>query len=70
MNTTLDQVTKMHQTFLKNKGIPLKPEHADVPNIYWTPKLHKNPYEARFIAGSRKCTTKSLSVLLTQALKG
>ena len=31
--------------------------------------MHKNPYKARFIAGSRKCTTKTLSVLLTQALK-
>ena len=31
--------------------------------------MHKNPYKARFIAGSRKCTTKTLSILLTQGLK-
>ena len=32
------------------------------------PELHKNPYKERYIAGSSKCTTKSLSVILTQIL--
>ncbi|KAJ8299058.1 hypothetical protein KUTeg_023118 [Tegillarca granosa] len=31
-------------------------------------KTSKNPYKERYIAGSSKCTTKSLSVILTQIL--
>ena len=36
--------------------------------MYWIPKLHKNPYKQRFIAGSAKCSTKGLSQLLTTLL--
>ncbi|KAJ8314953.1 hypothetical protein KUTeg_007103 [Tegillarca granosa] len=39
-----------------------------MPYLYWIPKLHKKPYKERYIAGSSKCTTKSLSVILTQIL--
>ena len=38
----------------------------DLPYIYWIPKMHKNPYKHRFIAGSSKCSTKPLSILLTK----
>ena len=31
----------------------------------WIPKLHKTPYKQRYIAGSSKFSTKSLSKLLT-----
>ena len=31
--------------------------------------MHKSPYKARFIAGSKTCTTKLLSTLLTRALQ-
>ena len=30
--------------------------------------MHKNPYKHRFIAGSQKCSTKPLSILLTKLL--
>ena len=36
--------------------------------LYWLPKLHKNPYKARFIANSSSCTTTELSKLLTSCL--
>ena len=36
--------------------------------MYWIPKLHKNPYKARFIANSSACTTTHLSKLLTSCL--
>ena len=32
------------------------------------PKMHKNPFKHRFIAGSSKCSTKPLSILLTKLL--
>ena len=43
-------------------------EELDLPYIYWIPKMHKNPYKHRFIAGSSKCSTKPLSILLTKLL--
>ena len=39
-----------------------------LPTMYWLPKLHKNPYKARFIANSSSCTTTTLSTLLTSCL--
>ena len=39
-----------------------------LPTMYWIPKLHKNPYKARFIANSKSCTTTKLSLLLTSCL--
>ena len=35
---------------------------------YWLPKLHKQPYKARFIANSSPCTTTELSKSLTPCL--
>ena len=40
-----------------------------LPKLFWIPKLHKNPYKFRFIAGARSCTTKSLSVMVNLGLK-
>ena len=39
-----------------------------LPTFYWLPKLHKQPYKARFIANSSSCTTTSLSKVLTSCL--
>ena len=36
-----------------------------LPTFYWLPKLHKQPYKARFIANSSVCTTTELLKLLT-----
>ena len=38
------------------------------PNINLIPKMHKNPYKHRFIAGSAKYSTMPLSILLTKLL--
>jgi hypothetical protein len=34
--------------------------------LYWIFKLHKTPYKQRYIAGSKKCSIKPLSILLTK----
>ena len=39
-----------------------------LPTMYWIPKLHKNPYKARFIANSSSCSTTNLSKLITSCL--
>ena len=44
-----------------NFGVKAKENQDKVPTLYWLPKLHKNPYKARFIAYSSACTTTELS---------
>ena len=43
-------------------------DHSKLPTLYWLPKLHKRPYNSRFIANSSACTTTELSILLTSCL--
>ena len=49
-------------------GVKAKENQDKVPTLYWLPKLHKNPYKARFIANSNSCTTTELSKLFTSCL--
>ena len=62
------EVLDNHKSVLTSFGIPTTDEELDLPYIYWIPKMHKNPYKHRFIAGSSKCSTKPLSILLTKLL--
>ena len=67
---TVDELTQTHATTLADVfNIKLQPKEKNLPQIYWIPKLHKTPYRARFIAGSRSCTTTGLSKLITESLK-
>ena len=50
-------------------NIRVKDEHRILPKLFWIPKLHKNPYKSRFIAGARLCTTKSLAVTVNKGLQ-
>ena len=63
-----EDIVNTHDTFLKSLGIELSDDDKRLPNLYWTPKLHKSPVKHRFIVGSSKCTTKQLSRLLTKIL--
>ena len=49
-------------------GIQTADEELDLPYIYWITKMHKNPYKHRLIAGSSKCSTRPLSILLNKLL--
>ena len=49
-------------------GVNAKENHDKVPTLYWLPKLHKKPYNARFIANSSSCTTTEFPKLLTSCL--
>ena len=61
-----EDIVNTHNTFLKSLGIELSDDNKRLPYLYWTPKLHKYLVKHCFIAGSSKCTTKSLSSLLTK----
>ena len=66
----MTQIIKKHKLYLgKFEKIVPSDKQENLPKIYWTPKLHKNPIKSRFIAGSRTCTTKKLSGVLTKCLK-
>ena len=62
------EVLDNHKSVLTSFGVQPNSEELDLPYIYWIPKMHKNPYKHRFIAGSSKCSTKPLSIILTKLL--
>ena len=69
-NITFDkeEILANHRSFMASVNIPLSSKSEDLPCLYWIPKLHKNPYKQRYIAGSSSCSTKELSITLTKIL--
>ena len=63
-----EEILQNHHSVMLTFGISLPEEDIDLPKLYWIPKLHKNPYMQRYIAGSAKCSTKPLSQILTRIL--
>ena len=63
-----DEILENHMSVLRSFNIPTTDTDFELPYLYWIPKLHKNPYKQRYIAGSSKCSTKPLSILLTKIL--
>ena len=49
-------------------GLFIDEDHSKLPTLYWSHKLHKQPYKSRFIANSGACITTELSTLLTSCL--
>ena len=50
-------------------GIDLTSENEVLPNIYWLPKLHKNPLKFRFIIAVPQCSLKPLSKAITSVFR-
>ena len=67
-NFTKEEILVNHRSVLTSFGVNTQDENVDLPSLYWIPKLHKDPYKQRYIAGSTKCSTKPLSKLLTSIL--
>ena len=44
-------------------------ENHRLPNMYWMPKMHKNPIKARFIIASPKCSIKPLARNITSIFR-
>ena len=61
-----EEILQNHHLVMLTFGISLSEEDIDLLKLYWIPKLHKNPYKQRYIAGSAKCSTKPLSQILTR----
>ena len=55
-------IISQHEREIKDSfNISISDSMLTLPDIYWIPKLHKNPVKFRFIIASKKCTTKVLS---------
>jgi hypothetical protein len=67
-NLTKDEILQNHLSALNTFDIPKTQDQFDLPYLYWIPKLHKNTYKQRYIAGSSKCSAKPLLLLLTKLL--
>ena len=51
MDFSASEVLDNHKSVLMSIGIETSDDELDLPNIYWILKMHKNPYQERFIAG-------------------
>ncbi|KAK3089515.1 hypothetical protein FSP39_004218 [Pinctada imbricata] len=67
-NLSASEIIDNHKSALASFGVDTTNLDLDLPYLYCIPKMHKNPYKQRFIAGSSKCSTKSVSILLTKVL--
>ena len=67
-NLDCSTLLSKHTDDMKRWNISIPSVMQGLPSFYWLPKMHKDPYGARFIAASSKCTTKPLSELLTSCL--
>jgi len=63
-----DEILSNHKSEISSFGLSIKDHYIDLPSLYWILKLHKCPYKQRYIAGSAKSSTKSLSKLLNTVL--
>ena len=74
---TLTSVRKKDKTIInthkkdpKDKfGIGVPVENEKLPNIYWLPKMHKNPLKFRFIIAVPSCSVKQLSQAVTSVFR-
>ena len=65
---TKNEILANHRSVLSSLNVNTIDKDMNLPLLHWIPKLHKNPYKQRFIAGSSNCSTKALSKLLTSVL--
>lgn len=61
-----DQITSLHESFAKSQPYCLvaRGNFLRIPRVYIIPKLHKNPYKFRPIAGAKNSSMQSLSRML------
>ena len=65
-----EEILQNYHSAMLTFGISLPEEGIDLPKLYWIPKLHKNPYKQRYIAGSIKPLSQILTRILTAVKEG
>ena len=64
----IELIHKHKQLTVQTGNIKFEEEDESLPVIFATPKLHKNPYKFRFIAGASNSSTKPMSKILHRIL--
>jgi len=64
-----NSIIQRHCNYLSKLKLSVDDTNKCLPNIYWIPKLHKQPSKARFIIAAPKCSLKPLSKAITSVLK-
>jgi hypothetical protein len=54
-----------HKSYMSSLIIPINEENCELSTLYWIPKFQKNQYLDRYIPGSSTCSTKELSITMT-----
>ena len=67
-NMNIEQIVKKHDEYVK-KLFKTSIEDKCLPNMHWTPKMHKIPSKARFIVAAKYCSLKGLAQAVTKVLK-
>ncbi|KAK3109031.1 hypothetical protein FSP39_021508 [Pinctada imbricata] len=67
-NLSASEIIDNHKSALVSFGFDTNRLDLVLPYLYCIPKMHKNPYKQRFIAGFSKCYMESVSILLTKVL--
>ncbi|MCP4653358.1 MAG: GIY-YIG nuclease family protein [Candidatus Omnitrophica bacterium] len=57
----ISDIIKKHIRMTNHFGLKLDEKDKVLPLIFAIPKLHKNPYKYRFIAGAKRATTRKIS---------
>ena len=60
----INSIYSRHKHFANVFTLQLSDDDMSIPTLFAIPKLHKNPYKFRFIAGAQKSSIKILSQLL------
>ena len=55
--------------YTKKLGLKADDKDFQLPIMYWTPKIHKNPSSCRFIIASKQCSTKPISKTVSSVFK-
>ena len=66
VNQSTESILEQQSNFVTKHNLSTD---IKMPFLYWTAKLHKNPYSHRFITSGRDCTTQPLSIHVGYCLK-
>ena len=69
LDTDYHQIINDNIELCKKYGFQVGEKEQCLPIIYWMPKMHKNPVDARFIVASANCSTKPLSKVVSGVFK-
>ena len=66
---TVADIVEENVMYSERLGLEVDDREKDLPNMYWIPKMHKDPPGARFIIASKQCSTKKISKSVSSAFK-